>query len=312
MNNAMVKVHNLVKRFSSPSGEFTAVDKLSLHINEGEILGLLGRNGAGKTTTIQMLLGVMDQTEGDIFYFGKKFSEHREEILKKINFSSTYISLPWQFTVRENLEIYARLYEIPDKQKRIDKLLKEFEIDHLQKKQFTTLSAGEKTRLMITKAFLNYPRVILLDEPTASLDPEIAIKIREFLKKEKEEYNVSMLLTSHNMGEVEEMCDREMIMNHGKIIAEDTPDRLAKNISDCTLRLLIPNDVDKARKFFQKRSVSFIEKKKLFSVRVHEQEIARFLINLANENITYQEISIDKPNLEDYFLQVIGEKTYEN
>lgn len=308
MEQAIVEVKNLVKSF----GTFTAVNNLSLHIKEGEILGLLGPNGAGKTTTIQMLLGVMDQTKGEIFYFGKQFTKHREEILKQINFSSTYISMPWQFTVMEILEIYARLYEIPDKKKRISKLLTEFEIEHLQKKQFTMLSAGEKTRLMLTKAFLNYPKVILLDEPTASLDPEIAVRIREFLKKEKEEYNVSMLLTSHNMSEVEEMCDRVMIMNHGKIIAEDTPEKLARSISDCTIELLIPKDFEKAKIYFQNKNISFIQKRKVFYIRVNEQEIATFLMQLAKENVHYQEISIDKPDLEDYFLQAIGEKQYAN
>jgi len=145
----------------------------------------LGRNGAGKTTTIQALLGVMDATEGTIHYFGKPFPQKREEILKHINFASTYISMPWLFTVEENLNIYAMLYEIPDKKKRIDKLVNEFEMNHLRKKQFSMLSAGEKTRLFLAKAFLNYPKLILLDEPTASLDPDIAIKIRQFLKKKR-------------------------------------------------------------------------------------------------------------------------------
>ncbi|QQG41047.1 MAG: ABC transporter ATP-binding protein [Candidatus Levyibacteriota bacterium] len=300
----ILDVKNLTKQF----GSFTAVNDISFFIQEGEVLGLLGPNGAGKTTTIQMLLGVMEQTKGEVSYFNKSFKNHREEILKQVNYSSTYISLPWLFTVSEILECFARLYEIPDKQKRIDKLLKEFEIEDVKKKQFFMLSAGEKTRVLLVKAFLNYPRVLLLDEPTASLDPEIAIKVREFLKKEKQAYNVSMLFTSHNMSEVEEMCDRIIILDHGKIIDEDTPEKLANKITECKISLTISKDTKKAISFLEKQNLLFTQDRFIFTVPIREKRIAEFLTILSKENITYEEISIDKPNLEDYFLTVIGEK----
>ena len=130
MKQNVLEVKNLTKKF----GKFTAVDNISFEIKDGEILGLLGQNGAGKTTTIQMLLGLMEATSGEISYFGKNLINHREEILQQVNFSSTYISLPWFFTIDENLDIFARLYQIPDKKKRIDKLLQEFEVEHLRKK----------------------------------------------------------------------------------------------------------------------------------------------------------------------------------
>ncbi len=304
MNTPILEVKNLTKQF----GSFTAVDNISFSLQEGEVLGLLGPNGAGKTTTIQMLLGVMEQTTGEVSYFNKSFIKHREEILKQVNYSSTYISLPWLFTVTEILECFARLYEIPDKQKRIDKLLKEFEIEDVKKKQFFMLSAGEKTRVLLVKAFLNYPRVLLLDEPTASLDPEIAIKVREFLKKEKQEYNVSMLFTSHNMSEVEEMCDRIIILNHGKIIEQDSPEKLANKITECKIALLISKDTKKAIGFFEGKNISFTENKFRFLISLREKHIADFLMSLSKADISYEEISIDKPNLEDYFLSVIGEK----
>lgn len=300
----ILQVKNLTKQF----GSFTAVDNISFSIQEGEVLGVLGPNGAGKTTTIQMLLGVMEQTTGEVFYFNKQFKNHREEILKQVNYSSTYISLPWLFTVSEILEIFARLYEIPDKQKRIDKLLKEFEIEGVKKKQFFMLSAGEKTRVLLVKAFLNYPKVLLLDEPTASLDPEIAIKVREFLKKEKQEYNVSMLFTSHNMSEVEEMCDRIIILDHGKIIDQDTPEKLANKITKCKIVLTISKDTKKAVSFLEKHNILFTQDRFLVTIPIREKCIAEFLMTLSKENITYEGISIDKPNLEDYFLSVIGEK----
>ena len=305
MRNIILEVKNLTKKF----GDFTAVDNLSFSIKEGEVLGLLGPNGAGKTTTIHMLLGVIASSKGSIQYFGKDLHRNREEILKEINFSSTYISMPWLFTVSEILEVFARLYEIPDKNKRIQKLLKEFEIDHLAKRQFYKLSAGEKTRLFLTKAFINYPKLILLDEPTASLDPDISVKIREFLKKEKDEYNVSMLFTSHNMAEVEEMCDRVIVLRAGRSIAEDKPENLTRQITNCTIELVITEDNEKAADFFDTEKIPFEKNKNQFKIFIDEKNIADFLMLLSSKKIKYQEISINKPDLEDYFLQVIKGNT---
>lgn len=302
MTNNVLEVKSLTKKFD----DFVAVDNLSFSIKEGEILGLLGPNGAGKTTTIQMLLGVMDPTKGDITYFGKSFKENREEILKSVNFASTYISLPWQFTVLEILDIFARLYEIPNRKERINKLLSSFDLAHLSKRTYIDLSAGEKTRLVLTKAFLNYPKIILLDEPTASLDVEIAVKVREFLKKEKQEYNVSILLTSHNMSEVEEMCDKVLILNHGKIIDEGTPEKLTKNMTECEIELTIVEDYKKAIELLKEKGLPFEEYKYRFKILMDERSISEFLALLTSKKITYQEISISKPDLEDYFLTLIG------
>ncbi len=302
--NKILQVKNLTKKF----GNFTAVDNISFDISEGEVLGILGPNGAGKTTTIQMLLGVMDPLIGKISYFGKDFKTHRSEILKEINFASTYISLPWPFRVYEILDIFARLYEVPNRKERIKKLLTSFQLDHLINKTYNSLSAGEKTRLVLTKAFLNHPKVILLDEPTASLDPEIAVIVREFLKIQKEEYNVSILLTSHNMSEVEELCDRVLILNHGKIIEQGTPELLVKNMTDCQLELTIIDDKKQVVAFLNKEEIPYQINRYAFTIWLDEKNIAQFLITLADEKITYQEISINKPDLEDYFLQKIGEK----
>lgn len=306
MDNVL-EVKNLSKKF----GKLTAVNDISFSIRDGEILGLLGPNGAGKTTTIQMLLGVMDPTEGSIQYFGKDFNKDKEEILKKINFSSTYISLPWYFTVSEILELFARLYEVPDRKKRIKKLVEEFEFSELVNKQYNKLSSGERTRLLLTKAFLNYPELILLDEPTASLDVDIAVKTREFLKKEQKNYGVSMLLTSHNMSEVEEICDNVVILNKGNIIARDTPENLAKTISDSKVELLIKKDHKKALAFLEKINVPFVQEKFRFKIQIDEHKIAEILILIAQEKIEYDEISIEKPGLEDFFLKIIEKQKYD-
>ncbi len=301
MNNHVLEVKNLSKKF----GKFIAVDNISFSLKEGEILGFLGPNGAGKTTTLHMLMDISDPTSGEISYFGKPLKKHREEIVKHINFSSTYIDLPWLFTVKEALNLFADLYEIPNKVKRIKKLCAEFELDHLMKKQFYMLSAGEKTRLLLAKAFINYPKVILLDEPTASLDPDIAVKIHAFLRKEREEYNTSILLTSHNMPEVEEMCDRVIVINHGKIIAEDTPENLAGNITECEIELVIKAKMKQMVALLEKLEIPYGKNKYRFSITIDEKRIAEFLMLLADEKIEYEEISIKKPDLEDFFLHII-------
>ncbi|MEK9178695.1 MAG: ABC transporter ATP-binding protein [Patescibacteria group bacterium] len=299
MSNKILEVKNLTKKF----GKFTAVDRVSFSLREGEILGLLGPNGAGKTTTIHMLLDVLTPTFGEINYFGKNLTDHRSEILKRVNFSSAYISLPWLFTIEEALTVFAELYEIPNKKKRIDKLLSEFEIEHLRKKQVYKISAGEKARLLLTKAFLNYPEIILLDEPTASLDPDIAVKIREFLKRERKEYKVSMLFTSHNMNEVEEMCDRIVFLNKGKIIAEDKPENLAKQISDSEVELLIEED-EKATRLFTREKITYLKDRNIFRITIKTIEIPHLLTLLTSNEVEFQDISINKPGLEDYFLKI--------
>lgn len=304
----VLEVKNLTKKFGSSVDGFIAVNDISFSLKDGEILGVLGPNGAGKTTTIQMLLGIMEPSHGTIAYFGKEFIKNREEILKQINFSSTYINLPWWCTVSEILDLFCRLYGVKDRQKRIKRLATEFELDGLLSKQYSMLSAGERTRVLLTKAFLNYPKLLLLDEPTASLDIDIAVRVREFLKKQQKEYGVSMLLTSHNMSEVEEMCDRVIVINKGTIIATDTPENLAKSISSSYVELLISRDHKKAEEFFTKIDLPFEKNKHRFTLPIDEHKVAELLMLLASEKIEYEEIGIEKPDLEDYFLELI-EKT---
>ncbi len=300
MYKNVLEVKNLTKKF----GNFTAVDNISFEIKDGEILGLLGKNGAGKTTTIQMLLGIMDQTSGAISYFEKDFKRNREEILKDVNFSSSYITLPWLQTVEEILNVYAMLYSIPKRKERIKKLIEEFDAESLFKKSFFMLSAGEKSKILLVKAFLNYPKILLLDEPTASLDPDIAKKIRDFLKKEKKEFNVSMLFTSHNMSEVEEMCDRVIFIDNGKIIAEDTPFELAKRNGKSKIRLLVKNNQEKLINFLSEKKIIFEKEKNIITITTDEKEIAKFLNLLAQNDFAYEDIVIDKPSLEDFFLEI--------
>jgi len=215
----LVEVEHLTKTFD----EFTAVDDVSFSIRAGEIVGLLGPNGAGKTTTIHMVLGLIAPTSGEIRIFGKRLGEHREEILESVNFTSPYIAFPYRLTVLENLLVFARMYNLADPPRRIAELLGLFGIAHLRDKPISRLSSGENTRVGLCKALMNHPRLLLLDEPTAYLDPEIAFVVKEVLLAAQRERGTTILYTSHNMAEVERMCTRLIFMHRGRVIAEGSP-----------------------------------------------------------------------------------------
>jgi ABC-2 type transport system ATP-binding protein len=218
----IVQVRNLTKRF----GDFTAVDNISFDIHEGEILGLLGPNGAGKTTTIHMLLGLITPSSGNIKMFGLDLAQHRETILQQVNFSSTYISMPFSLTVEENLKVIARLYSLQNIQQRIDDIIEKLEMGDIQHKLTRKLSSGQMSRLTLAKALMTEPKVLFLDEPTASLDPDIVNKIKAFLKEYQRTTGLSILYTSHNMREMEEMSNRIIFLQHGRIVAEGTSDQI--------------------------------------------------------------------------------------
>jgi ABC-2 type transport system ATP-binding protein len=215
----ILEADRLVKRF----GEFTALDGLSFTVAEGESLGLLGVNGAGKTTAMNLLLGLTTPTSGMVRMFGLDLWKHRIEILKKVNFSSAYTNLPSNLLVWQNLTVFARLYGVPRPKQRIEFLLELLDITHLRKSVTGRLSAGESTRVNLAKALLNEPRLLLLDEPTASLDPDIADRVRKLLRKLQKETGLSILYTSHNMRDIEEVCDRIIFLHGGKVLAEGTP-----------------------------------------------------------------------------------------
>ena len=218
----IVEVRNLTKRF----GDFTAVDRISFDIHEGEILGLLGPNGAGKTTTIHMLLGLITPTSGAIHMFGMDLAQHRETILQQVNFSSTYISMPFSLTVEENLKVVARLYGLKNIRQCVDAIIEKLEMKDIRTKLTRKLSSGQMSRLTLAKALMTKPKVLFLDEPTASLDPDIVNKIKSFLKEYQKTTGLSILYTSHNMREMEEMSNRIIFLQHGHIVAEGTAEQI--------------------------------------------------------------------------------------
>lgn len=224
--SAIVSIKNLRKTFGSKGNEVTAVNDISFDVEEGTITGLLGPNGAGKTTTIQMILDLITPTSGSVSIFGKDMKHYREEILNKVNFSSPYVSLPSNLKVYENLYTFARLYGVKDIKAKVDELADFFAIRDLLPRKTSSLSTGQLTRLNMTKALLNDPKFLLLDEPTASLDPDIADRTRKLFMRIRDERGITMLYTSHDMKEIEEICDRVIFINKGVIRDDGTPKEL--------------------------------------------------------------------------------------
>ncbi|MFH1368498.1 MAG: ABC transporter ATP-binding protein [Elusimicrobiota bacterium] len=223
---AILEVVNLTKKFK----DCTAVDGISFELHSGRITGLLGPNGAGKTTTIYLILGLVTPTAGSIRVFGKDMEKHRQEILGKSNFSSAFTSLPFNLTVRQNLYFFSKLYNVRNWEDRADFLLEKFELKEMKKKNTGQLSSGQLTRLNLCKALINSPQFLCLDEPTASLDPISAKIVRKQLKDICAKDGVTILYTSHNMHEVEEICDEVIFLHHGKIKARTTPRELVREL----------------------------------------------------------------------------------
>jgi ABC-2 type transport system ATP-binding protein len=218
----IVSVQGLVKHFK----EVAAVDGIGFTVKRGETVALLGGNGAGKTTTISMLLGLLKATRGAIHLFGLDIARHRHQVLGRMNFSSPYVELPHRLTLRQNLLVFARLYGLGDAKARIAELSRALELDALLDRRVGSLSAGQKTRGALAKALINRPELLLLDEPTASLDPDTADWVRHYLERYQQETHCAILLASHNMGEVERLADRVLMLRQGRIVDSGSPDDL--------------------------------------------------------------------------------------
>ena len=238
-----LEVKNLVKKFNST----IAVNNISFEIKKNNTLGLLGPNGCGKTTSIGMMLGLITPTSGKIFIDGIKLnSENRIKLLSLINFASPYIELPKKLTVRQNLEVYARLYGVNNKNERIEELVEDLNLSKFLNKNTGELSSGQKNRVSLAKSLINKPKLLFLDEPTASLDPDVGDFVREYLEKYKNKNELTMLLASHNMKEVERLCGKIIMMKQGKIVDEGTCEELInkhgrKNLEDTFLKIARSN-----------------------------------------------------------------------
>jgi len=222
--NIILQTENLTKLFST----VLAVDSLSFGLEQGTITALLGGNGAGKTTTLSMLLGLLEPSSGSINLFGQDFIKNRYSVLGRMNFSSPYVDLPQRLTVRENLTVYAKLYGVKNVRERIALVSEEFRLSELLDRRVRKLSSGQKTRVSLAKAMINRPDFLLLDEPTASLDPDTTAWIRDFLMKYRDEQGATILFASHDMREVELLCDEVLLMRRGKLVEKGSPEELLR------------------------------------------------------------------------------------
>jgi len=239
-----IQIKNLTKNYN----KYLAVNKINFNIEENTTLGLLGPNGCGKTTTIGMILGLVTPTSGEIMFQNENISKlSRDKILDKFNFASPYVELPKKLTVKQNLEIYGRLYGIKDLKSRIDEISNDLDIKNFFNRKTGELSSGQKNRVSLAKSLINKPQVLLLDEPTASLDPDIGDFIRSYIQDYKSKNKITILLASHNMNEVERLCDSVVMMKKGKIIDNGTCDSLIKkhgrnNLEETFLKLARSKD----------------------------------------------------------------------
>ena len=219
-----LEIINLTKEYNGKN----AVKNISFNLNQNEIIGILGPNGCGKTTTIGMILGLLKPTAGKILINGIEIENKRVELLEYLNFISPYIELPKKLTVKQNLEVYGRLYDVKNLKKKIEYLSEKLRLGEIINKITGELSSGQKNRVSLAKSIINDPIILLLDEPTASLDPETGDFVRTFLENYQKEKKTSILLASHNMSEVERLCSSVLMMNNGKIIDKGSPNELIK------------------------------------------------------------------------------------
>ena len=236
-----IEIKNLNKQYN----KILAVKNINFKINKGSIVGLLGPNGCGKTTTIGMILGLIKPTSGTVFINGQNIENenNRTKILEKVNFISPYVELPKKLTVEENLKVYGKLYGVNNLQDKISDLMKQLNLFEFKKRKTGELSSGQKNRVSLAKALINEPEILLLDEPTASLDPDVGDFIRTYLEDFASKKNTTILLASHNMNEVERLCNEVLMMKNGKIIDKGTCNSLInkhgrKNLEETFLKIV--------------------------------------------------------------------------
>ncbi|HYT40711.1 MAG TPA: ABC transporter ATP-binding protein, partial [Methylomirabilota bacterium] len=260
---------------------------------------------AGKTTTIQMLLGITLKNGGIIKYFGKDFHRHRQYCLQRINFTSAFNTLQGRISVWENLIVFAGLYGVEKPRRKIMELVKYLEITNLLPELYQNLSSGQKTRVNFVKSLLNDPELLLMDEPTASLDPDIADKTMSLIEDLKKSRNLAILYTSHDMEEITRICDEVIFLDRGKIVAHDTPINLTKSISGAQLRLTFDDHKNAIDQYLNscKYCYTFLGDRVVL-IDVEASLILKLLVGISKLDVDITDIDIRKPTLEDVFLQI--------
>ena len=294
----------VVKNLSKQFGKVKAVNNISFSIPEGEFFGLLGINGAGKSTTINILSGLTLADSGSIEILGKDFLQHEEELKKQYNVATAYFNLNEILTIRENLVVYAMLYEVKNARQRIAELAEQFMItEHLNTK-ISSLSSGEKTRVVLVKALLNNPKLLFLDECTVGLDPDMAEITRDCLKSYNQKTGCTILFTSHYMQEVERLCDRIAFMDQGKIVKIGKPAELLQELKVQRVTLHFSRNIDKAKALLGKQNIKYEQRESALSFQIKNEKKVLYplLEQFVIAGIVFDDIHLDKPTLEEYFI----------
>ncbi|MBI5393189.1 ABC transporter ATP-binding protein [Candidatus Woesearchaeota archaeon] len=309
-----IEVINLVKSFKEKNRLIKAVDNISFSVKKGEIFGLLGPNGAGKTTTLNILNGLVSKDSGEIRILGvdpEQNEQNWEYIKNKINVSTAYYSLSEQLTIKQNLKVYAMLYNVKNVQEKIDKLLKMFELKELENRKVVQLSSGEKTRVALCKGFLNEPEVLFLDECTVGLDPDIAEKTRKIIKEYQQKNGTTIIFTSHYMYEVEELCDRIAFMKNGKIIKIDTAKNFKKLIKKTSIELTIKENYPAFLKILKEKKIDILSTGTntiIFEVSSSTDQLYKLMNIIFKAGVKISDMHMNKPTLEDIFIQFARRK----
>ncbi len=300
-------IKGLSKHFKVGKKKFYALKKVDLAVNEGEVFGFLGPNGAGKTTLLNCVTGMLLPDSGTIEIFGENIME-KEDYLEQVNFVSGESRFHWNLTPVQILRFFSKIYNIPRKtsEARIAELIKTFEISSFQDKRFDSLSTGQRTRVILAKALINEPRLLLLDEPTVGLDPDIARKVREKIQQVNKEKKTTIILTSHYMSEVEQLCKRIAFISKGEIIdIGEVKDIMKDRFKDYELiiDLLDAKDPASLRKLGLK-----VKGSQVSMTIANEEGISEIISRLVGKGYHIKDIEVKRPKLEDYFVKIAGEK----
>lgn len=300
--DAAIRLEGVTKQFSWAGKRFKAVDSVSLEICKGEIFGLLGPNGAGKTTLINILSTLLVPDSGRVEILGLDALARPREVVGRMNFVSGTTNFHRKETVESLLSFYAEVYGLPDPSSKIDSLTEELGIQHLLGHEYSRLSTGEQSRVHIAKALLNDPELLMLDEPTLGLDPSISVKVRSMLKEVNKKRGTTILLTSHYMHDVEELCDRVGFINHGRILAVGTVDELLRAASpDLTLRVEL--EELPAKSWFSKEGFS-VDAGLLVKKIPSERVVPSLIKKLVDKGLMVTTVHVERPSLEEYFISM--------
>jgi ABC-type multidrug transport system ATPase subunit len=305
----ILEIKNLTKNFISgilKPQKYIAVDNVSFDLQSGEILALLGSNGSGKSTLMQMLLSTITPTSGSIKYFGRSLKTHRSEILKNVGFGSSYTKLPPNLFVKENMVIIGKLYGLTEKQalQNSSELLEKLNMSHLFTKKNGVLSAGQSAIVQIVKALMIKPKVVILDEPLAALDIDRSQQARDLIKEYNTEHGLAVIISSHNIAEIEHFVDRALVMKEGKLIANAAPSELIEKVKDAQVELRT-EQTEKLENLLLENNINWHIAENEYIFKIDKNQVANFLENLHNDKIKINQICIKRPTVDDY-LKIVN------